>query len=130
MARKRRAAPVGVPQHVIQRGNNRQVCFGSEDDMRAYLHWLKEYADKCKVEVHARVLMSNHVHLLCTPQAPDAVSRMMQAIGRVYVRYFNYTYQRTGTLWESRYKSCLVESESYLLHLFGILNLTRSERGW
>ncbi len=120
---------MGVPQHVIQRGNNRQVCFGSEDDMRVYLHWLKEYAGKCKVDVHAWVLMSNHVHLLCTPRAQDAVSRMMQAIGRMYVRYFNYTYQRTGTLWEGRYKSCLVDSESYLLHLYRYIELNPVRAG-
>lgn len=116
-------APVGVPQHVIQRGNNRQVCFASAEDMRAYLHWLKEYAAGFKVEIHAWVLMSNHVHLLCTPRGVDGVSRMMQALGRMYVRYFNSTYQRTGTLWEGRFKSCLVESESYLLHLYRYIEL-------
>ncbi len=123
MARRQRVTPVGVPQHVIQRGNNRKVCFGSEDDMRAYLTWLKKYARKYTVEVHAWVLMDNHVHLLCTPRAVGAVSRMMQSLGRVYVRYFNHTYQRSGTLWEGRYKSCLVESESYLLHLYRYIEL-------
>ncbi len=129
MARRQRVAPTGVPQHVIQRGNNRQVCFASEDDMRAYLSWLTEYAKKSDVEVHAWVLMSNHVHLLCTPQATDAVSRMMQAVGRMYVRYFNYTYQRTGTLWEGRFKSCLVESESYLFHLYRYIELNPVRAG-
>lgn len=114
---------------MIQRGNNRQVCFASEEDMRAYLSWLSEYAKKCNVEVHAWVLMSNHVHLLCTPQASSAVSRMMQALGRMYVRYFNYTYQRSGTLWEGRYKSCLVESESYLLHLYRYIELNPVRAG-
>ncbi len=122
-------APAGVPQHVIQRGNNRQVCFASEDDMRAYLSWLKEYAARFKVEIHAWVLMSNHVHLLCTPRVADAISSLMQAIGRMYVRYFNYTYQRTGTLWEGRYKSCLVESEAYLLHLYRYIELNPVRAG-
>ncbi len=129
MARRLRVAPTGIPQHVIQRGNNRQVCFASEDDMRAYLSWLKEYAQKYKVHIHAWVLMSNHVHLLCTPQASDAVSRMMQALGRVYVRYFNHTYQRSGTLWEGRYKSCLVESESYLLQVYRYIELNPVRAG-
>ena len=129
MARRRRVAPIGIPQHVIQRGNNRQVCFGSEDDMRAYLSWLREYAKKYRVDIHAWVLMSNHVHLLCTPRASDAVSGMMQALGRVYVRYFNYTYQRSGTLWEGRYKSCLVESESYLLDVYRYIELNPVRAG-
>jgi len=123
MARFTRVSPAGIAQHIIQRGNNRQVCFASEKDMKAYLSWLKEYSQKYQVDVHAWVLMSNHVHLLCTPQAPEAISKMMQALGRMYVRYFNYTYQRSGTLWEGRYKSCLVDSESYLLHLYRYIEL-------
>ncbi len=123
MARLARVSPVGVPQHVIQRGNNRQACFAGESDMKAYLSWLREFSKKHEVDVHAWVLMSNHVHLLCTPQAPDAVAKMMQSLGRMYVRYFNFTYQRSGTLWEGRYKSCLVDSEEYLLHLYRYIEL-------
>ena len=107
MPRLERVCPVGVAQHVIQRGNNRQICFGGEHDMRAYLNWLKEFSVKFKVDIHAWVLMTNHVHLLCTPKEEYAVSRMMQSLGRMYVRYFNYQYQRSGTLWEGRFKSCL-----------------------
>jgi putative transposase len=84
---------------------------------------LKEYSHKYEVDVHAWVLMSNHVHLLCTPKAENAISQMMQAIGRQYVRYFNYTYKRTGTLWEGRYKSCLVDAEKYLLELYRYIEL-------
>ena len=79
MPRLPRFAPVGVPQHVIQRGNNRQICFGSESDIHACIHWLKEYADKFCVEIHAWVFMTNHVHLLCTPKSEMAVSKMMQS---------------------------------------------------
>ena len=107
MARKARFSPEGVPQHVIQRGNNRQICFGSEEDFKAYLHWLKQYSKKYGVSVHAWVLMTNHVYLLCTPWSVDGLSKMMQSVGRSYVHYFNDTYQRTGTLWEGRFKSCL-----------------------
>jgi putative transposase len=123
MPRLTRIAPVGVPQHVIQRGNNRQICFGSESDMAAYINWLKEYAEKYDVEVHAWVLMTNHVHLLCTPKRDFAISKMMQSLGRSYVRYFNYSYGRSGTLWEGRFKSCLVESENYLLEVYRYIEL-------
>ena len=123
MARLVRVSPVGVPQHIVQRGNNRQVCFGGEEDMKAYLNWLKEFSKKYKVDVHARVLMTNHVHILCTPQEEGGISRMMQSIGRMYVRYYNYTYQRSGTLWEGRFKSSLVQSERYLLELYRYIEL-------
>ena len=123
MARLVRVSPVGVPQHIVQRGNNRQVCFGGEEDMKAYLNWLKEFSKKYNVAVHAWVLMTNHVHLLCTPQEEGSISRMMQSMGRMYVRYYNYTYQRSGTLWEGRFKSSLVQSERYLLELYRYIEL-------
>ena len=124
MARLNRICPVGVPQHIIQRGNNRQVCFAGEQDFAAYAVWLKDYSKKYQVDIHAWVLMTNHVHLLCTPRVENAVSSMMQAIGRQYVRYFNFSYKRTGTLWEGRFKSCLVDEESYLLQLYRYIELT------
>ncbi len=129
MARLNRVSPVGVPQHIIQRGTNRQAIFAVESDMTAYLSWLKEYSVKYEVEIHAWVLMTNHVHLLCTPQAEKATSLMMQSIGRMYVRYFNNTYQRTGTLWEGRFRSCLVESERYLLSLYRYIELNPVRAG-
>ena len=123
MARLPRISPVGVPVHIIQRGNNRQVCFVSDEDHGAYAGWLKEYSEKYKVDIHAWVMMTNHVHLLCTPRQEEAVSRMMQALGRRYVRYFNFEYQRSGTLWEGRYKSCLVQEERYLLEAYRYIEL-------
>ena len=123
MPRLTRVAPIGVAQHVIQRGNNRQLCFGDESDMAAYINWLKEYAKKYEVDIHAWVLMTNHVHLLCTPNQELAVSKMMQSLGRQYVRYFNYTYGRSGTLWEGRFKACLIESERYLLEVYRYIEL-------
>tara|TARA_R110001632_G_scaffold233172_1_gene378360 strand:- start:1824 stop:2525 length:702 start_codon:yes stop_codon:yes gene_type:complete len=113
MARLPRLCPIGIPQHIIQRGNNRQVCFASEDDFIAYAYWLTEYALQYQVKVHAWVFMTNHVHLLATPMTEGGISKMMQALGRRYVRYFNYTYQRTGTLWEGRFKSCVISAEEY-----------------
>ncbi len=115
MARLPRICLPGIPQHIIQRGNNRQACFASDEDFAAYAHWLNEYASEFRVEVHAWVFMTNHVHLLATPALEDGISQMMQAIGRRYVRYFNYAYRRSGTLWEGRFKSCVVEAENYLL---------------
>lgn len=115
MARLQRFTPVGIPQHIIQRGNNRQVCFVCEQDMAFYVHLLEEYATKFDVSIHSWVLMTNHVHFLLTPNKEDAVSDMMQSVGRRYVRYFNREYRRTGTLWEGRFKSSLVQTEYYFL---------------
>jgi len=105
----------GVPQHVIQRGNNRQPAFFHQDDFRFYLDCLGEAAAKHSCEIHAYVLMTNHVHLLMTPCQVNGVAKVMQSLGRRYVRHINSTYQRSGTLWEGRYKASLVESEIYLL---------------
>jgi putative transposase len=115
MARLPRLNLPNIPQHIVQRGNNRQVTFVTDTDYILYLKKLEHYATEFKVNVHAFVLMTNHVHLLMTPTTKTGISQLMQALGRYYVRYFNYTYKRTGTLWEGRYKSTLVDSESYFL---------------
>lgn len=128
MARLLRIAPQNIPIHIIQRGNNRQVCFGSDDNHAAYAAWLKEYSKKYKVDVHAWVMMTNHAHLLCTPRQEKG-SSMMQALGRRYVRYFNYEYKRSGTLWEGRYKSCLIESRTYLLKVYRYIELNPVRAG-
>ena len=111
------------PQHVIQRGNNRHPCFNSEKDYPIYLAKLSEYADQFKVEIHSYVLMSNHVHLLLTPKVGNGTSLMMQALGRYYVRYFNKQYKRTGTLWEGRFKSSIIDSDFYFLTVSRYLEL-------
>lgn len=129
MARLSRVCQTGIPLHVIQRGNNRQVCFADTQDFAAYIHWLKEAAKKFEVDIHAWVLMTNHVHLLCTPRTENAISRMMQLVGRQYVRYFNVRYQRTGTLWEGRFKSCLVQEDIYLLQLYRYIELNPVRAG-
>ena len=115
MARKPRFTLPGVPQHVIQRGHNREPCFYSESDNLRYLDNLKEAAERNSVAIHAYVLMTNHVHLLVTPAQSHGITHMMQDTGRKYVRYINHIYKRTGTLWEGRYKASLVDSEAYLL---------------
>lgn len=115
MPRKPRFTLPGIPQHVIQRGNNREPCFLAEQDYRRYLSELQATAEKFHCRIHAYVLMTNHVHLLMTPMREEGIGDTMQALGRRYVYYINKTYQRTGTLWEGRYKASLVDSEGYLL---------------
>jgi putative transposase len=115
MARKPRFNIPGSAQHVIQRGNNRSACFFTDADYRVYLESLREARETCDCDIHAYVLMTNHVHLLVTPRGDHGVSRMMQSLGRRYVRYFNKRHCRTGTLWEGRYRSSLVDTGSYVL---------------
>ncbi len=115
MARKRRCLPVGMPAHIIQRGVNKQICFAADADMAAYANWLYEGSLKFGVSVHAWTFMSNHVHLLLTPQQENAISKCMQFLGRYYVRYFNHRYKRTGTLFEDRYRSHPVQTREYFM---------------
>lgn len=129
MARLPRITPKNIPVHIIQRGNNRQACFASDDDHAAYAEWLKEYSHKYGVDVHAWVMMTNHVHLLCTPRQEGGLSRMMQSLGRRYVRYFNVAYKRSGTLWEGRYKSCLIQEDDYLLEVYRYIELNPVRAG-
>ncbi len=115
MARLPRFVIPGQPQHVIQRGNNRDVIFVRDEDYHFYLEKLNDACKKYDCDVHAYILMTNHVHLLITPHTKNGISKVMQSIGRYYVQYFNYTYGRTGTLWEGRYKATLIDSDGYLL---------------
>ena len=115
MARKRRFIVPGVPQHIIQRGHNREPCFYAEADYSRYLHNLQDAAEKNDTKIHAYVLMTNHIHLLATPGHEYSITHTIQDLGRKYVRYLNTTYKRTGALWEGRFKACLVDSEAYLL---------------
>ena len=115
MTRLRRYCPAGLPVHIIQRGNNRSDCFNSAEDKAIFIKYLAEATATHHADVHAWVLMSNHVHLLVTPSRADSVSSMMQRLGHQYVRFFNRKYSRTGTLWEGRFRSCLVQTEHYFL---------------
>jgi putative transposase len=128
MARQRRLELPGVPLHVIQRGNNRGLCFLGDTDRRLYLRCLGEAATKHQCAIHAYVLMPNHVHLLVTPKAMGGVAGMMQDLGRRYVRIYNDVHGRSGTLWEGRYKSSLIDTETYLLtcHRYIELNPVRA----
>ncbi|VAW54116.1 Transposase and inactivated derivatives [hydrothermal vent metagenome] len=115
MPRKARMYLSGVPCHIIQRGNNRDATFFTEQDYQFYLECLYEAAKKYHADIHAYVLMTNHVHLLMTPLYKESISLVMQSVGRRYVQYINKEYRRTGTLWESRHKASLVDAEQYLL---------------
>ncbi len=115
MPRRPRIHLPGLPLHIVQRGHNRDACFFGEEDFQAYRHWLGEALNESGAALHAYVLMTNHVHLLITPQQTEDVSRIIISLGRRYVQYINKTYRRTGTLWDSRYKSSLVQVDHYLL---------------
>lgn len=123
MARLARISVPGHPYHVVQRGNNRQDIFVSAADREVMRDLLAENARQNEVAIHAYVLMDNHFHLLATPQTEQSLPRMMQAVGRRYVRYFNDTQGRSGTLWEGRYKSALVQANPYLLTCMVYLDL-------
>ncbi len=115
MARKPRFVLPGHPQHVTQRGVDKRATFFHERDYRYYLEWLAKACAEHDCDIHAYVLMTNHVHLLMTPHTQDSISKVMQAVGRRYVRYVNDNYDRTGPLWDGRFKPSLIDSEKYLL---------------
>lgn len=115
MPRRPRIHLDGVPLHIVQRGHNREPCFFAEEDYHAYPHWLGDALQKGRCALHAYALMTNHVHLLLTPKRAESVPRLIIALGRRYVQSINTNYRRTGTLWDSRYKSSLIQAETYLL---------------
>jgi putative transposase len=129
MARLPRLSLPGLPQHIIQRGNNRQAIATSADDYQTLLALIDENARKFSVAIHAYVLMDNHFHLLVTPETAQALPQMMQAIGRRYVRYFNDSQGRSGTLWEGRYRSTVIQPESYLLACMAYIDLNPVRQG-
>lgn len=129
MARLARLSLADYPHHIIQRGNNGQRIFNAEPDRQYWLDLLLEYSRSFGVAVHAYVLMDNHVHVLATPQSAEGVPAMMQAIGRRYVRYFNTAQKRTGTLWEGRYRSTVLQAQNYLLPCMVYLDLNPVRAG-
>lgn len=115
MPRRPRLILPEVPLHIIQRGNNRSVCFHDEADFLFYLDWLGISAHDTGCAVHAYCLMSNHVHLLISAHTPKGPGALMKMLGQRYVQYVNRTYRRSGTLWEGRFRSCLLQEDAYLL---------------
>src|SRR5258708_6211765 len=123
MPRRARIMLAGVAAHLIQRGNNHGACFFAQDDYRFYLHHLHALANATGCAVHAYCLMTNHVHLLLTPEAADGCGRLMKGLGQRYVQYVNRTHRRSGTLWEGRFRSCLAQSEDYVLACYRYIEL-------
>jgi REP-associated tyrosine transposase len=115
MPRRARLRVAGLPLHIIQRGNNRAPCFYADEDFGLYLHHLAQLATRFDCAVHAYVLMTNHVHLLLTPARPDGASLLMKHLGQRYVQYVNKCYRRSGTLWEGRFRSSIVQRDGYAL---------------
>lgn len=128
MPRRTRVHLDGVPLHIVQRGHNREPCFFNEDDYDTYLFWLGKAAQETACALHAYVLMTNHVHLLLTPSKAADVPKLVMTLGRRYVQYINRSYRRTGTLWDSRYKSSAIQAEPYLMacHRYIELNPVRA----
>ena len=115
MPRRARMYLPGYPYHIVQRGNNREACFVEPENYQYYLELWKENARRYGVAVHAYCLMTNHIHFLVTPEHAESISRATSVIGSRYALYFNKTYKRTGTVWEGRHKSSLVQTDRYFL---------------
>ena len=129
MARLPRLTLAGYPHHIILRGNNRQAIFMDMADFQRMLALMQTHAIEQGVQVHAYVLMSNHLHLLLTPLQNDSLPKMMQAVGRAYVLYFNKRHGRSGTLWEGRYRSALIQTERYFLACMAYIDLNPVRAG-
>ena len=129
MPRRARLSLPGIPWHIIQRGNNRSVCFFAEEDYRFYSHHLQELALRFGCAVHAYVLMTNHVHLLLTPEREESAALLMKHLGQRYVQYVNRAHRRSGTLWEGRYRSCLTQTEDYVLACYRYIELNPVRSG-
>ena len=129
MARLPRLTLADQPHHVIQRGNNRQPIFQDSTDHARMLALLGEHAPRFGIALHAYVLMGNHFHLLATPATDDGLPKFMQAVGRSYVRWFNDRHARTGTLWEGRYRSTLIQTDRYLLACMAYIDLNPVRAG-
>jgi putative transposase len=129
MPREARFVMPGIPLHVVQRGINRQSCFFSEADYGTYLHFLGSSATRFGCSVHAYCLMTNHVHLLITPRTPEACGTFMKHLGQCYVQSVNKRLGRSGTLWEGRFRSCLVQSDSYVLACYRYIELNPVRAG-
>ena len=129
MPRRPRIQLDGVPLHIVQRGHNREACFYGEEDYQSYLHWLGEALGESHCRLHAYALMTNHVHLLLTPRKAALVPRLIMSVGRRYVQYVNRSYKRTGTLWDSRYKSSIIQAETYLLTCMRYIELNPVRAG-
>src|SRR5688572_18564238 len=123
MPRRKRLYVAGLPVHIIQRGNNRQACFYADEDYQFFLYHLARIAKRFRCALHAYVLMTNHFHLLLTSELDDGPSLLMKFLGQRYVQYVNRTYKRSGSLWEGRFRSGLVQTDRYLLGCYRYIEM-------
>jgi len=129
MPRHARAILPEVAVHIIQRGNNRSACFHREADYLVYIDYLRELSRRHGCEIHAYCLMTNHVHLLATPRTANACALLMKNLGQRYVQYVNRSRERTGTLWEGRFRSCIAQSERYVMACYRYIELNPVRAG-
>jgi len=129
MPRAARCVLAGLPLHIVQRGINRNPCFFNDRDYTVYLRFLKDFSDEFACSVHAYCLMTNHVHLLITPSTLDGCALLMKKLGQCYVQYINHNLGRTGTLWEGRFRSCMVNSDDYVLACYRYIELNPVRAG-
>jgi putative transposase len=118
MPRRPRLVLPGTPSHLIPRGDNHLACFCTYTDYQFYLELLEKSTDKYRCQIHSYVLITNHVHLLVTPEETDSAGLMMKHLRQRYFQYINRTYRRSGTLWDSGFKSCITQDETYV---FGVI---------
>ena len=123
MPRRARLQVAGLPMHIIQRGNNRQACFFADEDYQFFLDCLVKLAKRFRCALHAYVLMTNHFHLLLTSELEAGPSLLMKFLGQRYVQYVNRAYRRTGSLWEGRFRSSLVQTERYVLGCYRYIEM-------
>lgn len=129
MPRRARVLLPGATLHLIQRGNNRSACFFAEEDYLFYLEHLADQARKHNCAIHAWCLMTNHVHLLLTPAKPESAGMLMKGLGQRFVQYINRTYRRSRTLWEGRFRSCLMQEDSYVLACYRYIEMNPVRAG-
>lgn len=129
MPRRARNYIPGLPYHIVQRGNNREACFIEPENYQYYLELWRQLSKRYDVRVHAYCLMTNHIHILATPEAKNAISSTMKVVGSRYAQYINLKYRRTGTLWEGRHRSSLIQSEKYLLSCYRYIELNPVRAG-
>ncbi len=129
MPRRARNYLPGFPYHIVQRGNNREACFIEPENYQYYLELWRQLSKRYGVRVHAYCLMTNHIHILATPEAKHSLSDTMKVVGSRYAQYINLKYRRTGTLWEGRHRSSLIQSDRYLLRCYRYIELNPVRAG-
>lgn len=129
MPRQARLRIPGLPLHLVQRGHNKAPCFLQERDFRVYLSLVDELSPLYGCAVHAYVLMTNHVHLLLTPERADGASFLMKYLGQRFAQYFNRKYGHSGSLFEGRFRSCIVDSDAYLLSCYRYVEMNPVRAG-